>query len=447
LRFVLRRVFDGMPPTMVIAVRRSSSECLKRIKFVGVFIIWTLSLVSILLMLIRPRGIAEAYWVGGGALLLVLSGLLPVSQAGQAIARGFDVYLFLIGMMILSELAREKGVFDWIAEMAANHANGSSPRLFLLIYLAGTGVTALLSNDATAVVLTPAVLTTVRRLKVDPKPYLLACAFIANAASFILPISNPANLVVFDSHLPPLFHWLRVFILPSLLSVLVTFVCLRFLSRRGLCEEIKEVLPRGTLPADGKLALGGLLFAAVCLIVASVCGWPLGAPTCGAALVVTMGISLRDSSVPVAIARGVAWSVIPLVAGLFMIMEALENAGMLRLVERGLATAGQMGHVMGNLCAAFPVGLVTNVMNNLPVGLISGAAVHVTKTPGGLGNAVLIGVDLGPNLSVTGSLATILWLIALRREKVKISFWQFLKVGAITMPAALIGAVLVLGRG
>jgi arsenical pump membrane protein len=144
-------------------------------------------------MLLRPRGITEAYWACGGALLLVLFGLLPLTQAGQAIAKGFDVYLFLIGMMILSELAREKGVFDWIAEIAAHHANGSSHQLFLLIYLAGTRVTAFLSNDATAVVLTPAVLTIVRKLKVDPRPYLLACAFIANAASFIFPISNPAN--------------------------------------------------------------------------------------------------------------------------------------------------------------------------------------------------------------------------------------------------------------
>jgi arsenical pump membrane protein len=83
-------------------------------------------------------------------------------------------------------------------------------------------------------------------------------------------------------------------------------------------------------------------------------------------------------------------------------------------------------------------------MNNLPVGLISGTAVQATNTPNSLGNAVLIGVDLGPNLSVTGSLATILWLIALRREKMEITFWQFLKVGLVTMPLSLLGAILVL---
>ena len=108
------------------------------------------------------------------------------------------MYLFLSGMMLLSELARVNGVFDWLASIAVRRARGSSARLFTLIYGLGTVVTILLSNDATAVVLTPAVLTAVRKAKAEPLPYLFACALIANAASFVLPISNPANLVVFQ---------------------------------------------------------------------------------------------------------------------------------------------------------------------------------------------------------------------------------------------------------
>src|SRR5579863_10125170 len=116
---------------------------------------------SILLMLLRPRGIAEAWWIGAGALLLVLLRLVPLKLAGHAIAEGTDVYLFLTGMMLLSELARHYGVFDWVASVAAEHARGSAARLFTLIYGAGILVTAFLSNDATAVVMTPAVLAAV----------------------------------------------------------------------------------------------------------------------------------------------------------------------------------------------------------------------------------------------------------------------------------------------
>ena len=117
---------------------------------------------SILLMLVRPRDISEVYWVGGGALLLVILRLIPLKFAGKAVAEGSDVYLFLIGMMLLSALANEHGVFEWVSSAAVRGANGSSARLFTLVYGIGTLTTIFMSNDATAVVLTPAILTAVR---------------------------------------------------------------------------------------------------------------------------------------------------------------------------------------------------------------------------------------------------------------------------------------------
>ncbi len=188
-------------------------------------LLWLIVAVSILLMLIRPRNIPEVYWVGSGAVLIALLRLMPLSLAGKAVAEGTDVYLFLIGMMLLSELAREHGVFDWLSSVAIRSANGSCRRLFGLVYGIGTVVTIFMSNDATAVVLTPAILTAVRKAQLEPLPYVFACALIANAASFVLPISNPANLVVFHRGMPPLGHWLLSFGVPSLLSVATTYWC------------------------------------------------------------------------------------------------------------------------------------------------------------------------------------------------------------------------------
>src|SRR6201999_3937138 len=108
-------------------------------------------------------------------------------------------YLFLIGMMVLAELARHEGLFDWLAALAVKLSGGSPSPLFVLIFVVGTGVAIFLSNDATAVVLTPAVYAAAARAKAKPLPYLFICAFIANAASFVLPISNPANLVVYGA--------------------------------------------------------------------------------------------------------------------------------------------------------------------------------------------------------------------------------------------------------
>src|SRR5205823_7601883 len=135
---------------------------------------------------------------------------------------------------LIAELARREGLFDWLAALAVEHARGSPQRLFLLVYLVGTSVTALLSNDATAIVLTPAVYAATRAAGARPLPYLLACAFVANAASFVLPISNPANLVVFGERMPQLADWLRQFAVPSLASIVLTYLALRLTQRRAI---------------------------------------------------------------------------------------------------------------------------------------------------------------------------------------------------------------------
>jgi arsenical pump membrane protein len=357
-----------------------------------------------------------------------------------------DVYLFLTGMMILAELAREEGVFEWVAEAAATHAGNSPGRLFVLIYIVGTLVTALLSNDATAVVLTPAVLAVVRRAKVKPRPYLLACALIANAASFVFPISNPANLVVFGEHMPSLGKWLRIFLLPSAASILVTFLCLRWVSRDELRGEMQGEGRQVLLSTDGKLALAGLALAATALLLSSALGLSLGAPTLCAAVFAMAVVAWRDRSIPLKLAKGVTWSVLPLVAGLFVIMEALQNAGLLRLGLIGMQGLARTATWIAKGAGAAAVALLSNGVNNLPVGLMSGAAIRQSHDTGVLAHAILIGVDLGPNLSVTGSLATILWLIAMRRENVEITAWDFFKIGVVTMPPALIASVLVLRR-
>jgi arsenical pump membrane protein len=405
--------------------------------------------VSILLMLIRPRGIPEVWWISGGALLLIALRLVPLKLAGQAVAKGSDVYLFLIGMMLLSELAREQGVFDWVASVAVRGANGSCSRLFLLVYSVGTLVTIFMSNDATAVVLTPAILTAVRKAKVSPLPYLFVCALIANAASFVLPISNPANLVVFHTGMPPLGRWLADFGVPSLLSIMVTFVVMRFLFRDELCKIIECEVEDANLSGDGKLVLAGLALMIVVLLTVSAMKKDLGLPTCVAALVITAVVSIKSKSNPITLVREISWGTLLLVAGLFVMVDAVESQGALSLTQQWLAWASSLGQSVGAMVVGFAVGTANNVVNNLPLGLIAGGTIHAARTKGLMASAVLIGVDLGPNLSVTGSLATILWLLALRKgsvrstggEELDVNFWKFLKVGVVAMPVALFAAL------
>jgi arsenical pump membrane protein len=405
--------------------------------------------VSIALMLTRPRGVPEVWWISGGALLLIVLRLMPLRLAGQAVAKGSDVYLFLIGMMLLSELAREQGVFDWVASVAVRGANGSCSRLFLLVYGVGTLVTIFMSNDATAVVLTPAILTAVRKAKVSPLPYLFVCALIANAASFVLPISNPANLVVFHNGMPPLGTWLADFGIPSFLSIVVTFFVMRFLFREDLRRNIECEVDDVKLSANGNLVLGGLALMIAVLLTASALKKDLGLPTCLAALVITAVISIKARSNPMKLAREISWATLILVAGLFVMVDAVESQGALNLTQQWLARAFHLGQNTGALVVGFVVGVANNIVNNLPLGLIAGGTIQAAHAKGLIANAILIGVDLGPNLSVTGSLATILWLLALRKdsggdtegEKLDVSFWKFLKVGAVAMPVSLFAAL------
>ena len=401
---------------------------------------WAICLVVTAGVIGRPWRLPEWSWAVAGAVLLVLSGLLPIDRAGHAVAKGADVYLFLTGMMLLGETAREHGLFDWVAATAAIHARGSSPRLFALVYAAGIVTTTFLSNDATAVVLTPAVYATARKAKAEPMPLLFACALIANAASFVLPISNPANLVLYGGHMPPLGAWFASFALPSLAAIVITFAALRWCERARIAGACTSDIAREPLSPGGKAALAGIVGTAVLLVVMSALDVELGLPTALAGLVTTLVVCLIARRSPIAPVRGVSWGVLPLVAGLFVLVEVLEKTGVITAIA-GLMRAASANPPLTAAASGTILAVGSNAVNNLPAGLIASAVIAQAHAPRMVIDAWLIGVDLGPNLSITGSLATILWLQAIRREGEDVGFWTFLKVGAVTMPPALVAAL------
>ena len=196
-------------------------------------------------MLVRPWRVNEAWWASGGALALVAARALSPHDAAAALARGLHVYLFLIGMMALAEFARTEGVFDWVASRAVQAARGSRSRLLLLVYGTGVVTTAFLSNDATIVVLTPAVLGAVARTDARPHAYVFACALVANAASLVLPIANPSNLLFFADRMPPLRPWVASFALASAAAIGLTYAALVLVFRRDvaapLLSEVKNL--------------------------------------------------------------------------------------------------------------------------------------------------------------------------------------------------------------
>ncbi|MGB6892887.1 MAG: arsenic transporter [Xanthobacteraceae bacterium] len=405
-------------------------------------ITWTVAALATAGVVVRPFNLPEAIWAVAGAVLLVVLGLISIPDALTGVAKGTDVYLFLFGMMLLAEIAREEGLFAWLAAVATSQAKGSARRPFLLTYGVGTIVTIFLSNDATAVVLTPAVAAAVHTAKAEqPLPYLLICAFIANAASFVLPISNPANLVIYGSHMPPLLHWLPAYALPSVVSIAATYLVLRWTQRGALGQKIASDVPVPVLSGAGKTAAIGIGTTAIVLLAASALDIQLGPPTAVAGALTALVVLIRERKGPWLILKDISWGVLPLVAGLFVLVEALDKTGLIDIITTLLHNAAQRSAIWAASGAGIVVAVASNLVNNLPTGLIAGNAVQNADVPERIARAVLIGVDLGPNLSVTGSLATILWLTALRREGHAVSAGTFLKLGIIVMPPALLLAI------
>ncbi len=385
-------------------------------------IIWTVAALATVGVILRPWRIPEV-WALGGALLLTVLGLIPLPAALHAVAEGGDVYLFLIGMMVLAELARQEGLFDWLARYAVVHARGSGQRLFDLVFLVGTLVTVFLSNDATAVVLTPAVYAACKAAKANPLPYLFICAFIANAASFVLPISNPANLVVFGSQMPPLLDWLRQFSLPSLAAIVLTYLALRLTQRQQISQPLALSIDPQPLSRGARLCALGIVLTGALLLLASALDTPLGLPTFCAGVATTALIHLSQRRSPI---------------------EAVAQTGVIRQLAQSLAALAHDAPTQASWAAGIGVAIASNLMNNLPTGLIAGSMGHLAELPVQTTAALLIGVDLGPNLSITGSLATLLWLVAIRREGEQVGAWQFLRLGMVVMPPALLAALLAL---
>ena len=339
-------------------------------------------------------------------------------------------------MLALGEFAKIEGVFDWAASHAVRAAGTSSLRLFAIVFGVGILTTALLSNDATIVVLTPAVIVALRRTDAPALPYLFACAFVANAASFILPISNPSNLLVFGNAMPGLGTWLRWLVLPSAIAVAVTAI--------GLGLLFRSSLRRGHAIHDDSLAdrpaasvLVTLAIAALVLIAVSARNGPLGAGALSVAVLATLVLVVRRHDALAALAAGIQWPIVPLTAALFVIVSAVDAAGALgwtrALIER-----------TSPLATGWALALASNIANNLPVGLNTGQTLTALHPDSAKSFAALIGVNLGPNLSTNGSLATILWLAIVRKNGEQASPLSFLRAGLVVTPLALTLALLTL---
>ena len=397
-------------------------------------IIFALVLVGVI---VRPRGLSEAVFaLVGGALMLGIGVVSPV-QAAQKVAGNWNVFLFFLGLFTISAIADLAGVFDWLADRAARLSGGSSRRLLINVFLLGALVSAFLSNDATVLILTPVVLTLITRLGLPARPYVFACAFIANAASFTLPVSNPVNIVVLTAFPVPLPAYLVHLLPAAVASVAINLVVFLLLFRRDLrgrfaFDLMGEVAAVKEFPAFFRSVAAWLTVTVVVYVLAAIREFPLGlvAALSGSGLVVLALLFRRLSWSH--LAQEISWSLFGLVAGLLVLIQGLENVGVTPLLAR-LLLAGGNSKVVGAFSSVATAAVGSNIMNNLPATFVLTATIgHVPDAAlrGVLAYGTIVGADLGPNITIVGSLSTMLWLLILRRRDVEVSALEFMKLGA-----------------
>ena len=394
----------------------------------------------LVLMVIRPRRWNEAWWTVLAAVAMLVLGVVTPHQALGAVLSGKNTLLFLLSLLALSLLVGKSGFFDWAAIRCTRIAKGDAHALYRNAFIAGAIVTAILSLDTTAVMLTPVLLALVKRLKIPSASYVLLCAFVANAGSLLLPISNLTNLLFADAFHQTFAALAARMVVPQLVALVTTYGILRWRFRRDLsCTFGSESLPE---PAS---VIPNRPYFLVCVTVlaAVLIGYFL-APLMGlepyvfafAACAVLMVAGMANGRVHIRFVRELSWDLFPFVIGLFIAVQGLENLGIVGVASGWLAGM-KPGSPQELLAAAGATALASNIVNNLPAALIARSILLSSHAHTGTVLAALIGANVGPMITPFGSLATMLVLGFARREGEEVPTGQFVMLGLWAVPVIL----------
>jgi arsenical pump membrane protein len=405
-----------------------------------------LALVAVLAWaVIRPRGWPEAVVAVPAALILIAAGAIGASSAITEARQLGPVIGFLAAILVLAHLCDDDGLFGacgaWMARTGASRSTATGARRLLVqVFVIASVTTAVLSLDATVVLLTPVVFATASRLDVRARPQVYACTHLANSASLLLPVSNLTNLLAFAATGLAFGRFAALMALPWLAVIGTEYAVFS----RFFAADL-SIRPRPDPDQrDNDAGLPVFTLAVVALTLAGFAGAsaagvnPAWAALAGAAVLAARALA-RHRVAPVALVRAADVPFLVFVLGLGIVVKAVVSNGLGAALAPLLPGGTSLPALLATAALA---AVLANVCNNLPAVLV----LLPLAAPSGAGAvlAVLLGVNIGPNLSYTGSLATLLWRRILRRHGSAPDLGEFTRLGLLTVPAGLLLAVLAL---
>ncbi|MGY6653403.1 ArsB/NhaD family transporter [Amycolatopsis sp. TRM77291] len=384
---------------------------------------------------IRPRGLPEAVAAVPAAAIVLVTGAISFPDALDEVTRLAPVAGFLAAVLVLAKLCDDEGLFQAAGTLMARFSRGRPRRLLPAVFVVAAAVTVVLSLDATVVLLTPVVFATAARMGARAKPHAYACTHLANSASLLLPVSNLTNLLAVAATGISFLRFTALMTLPWLAAVLTEYLVFRRFFAADLAARPRggKAVPAGKVPSFVLVVLGLTLAGFVVTSLLDVS--PAWAAFAGAAVLACRALVRRRTS-PAAIVRSASIPFVAFVLALAIVVRAVVDNGLDEALSHLVPTSTSFPALLG---AAAVAAVLANLINNLPAVLVLLPLAAAGGTPVVL--AVLIGVNLGPNLTYVGSLATLLWRRILHRHDTRPELGEFTRLGLLTVPASIVLAV------
>ncbi|WP_280885324.1 arsenic transporter [Streptomyces sp. LBL] len=384
---------------------------------------------------LRPFGRPEAVVAVPAAGVAIATGALSLDHARQEAERLGPVVGFLAAVLVLAHFCDVEGLFRACGAWMARRAAGSPGRLLTAVFVLASAITAVLSLDATVVLLTPVVFATASRMGVAAKPHIYASAHLSNTASLLLPVSNLTNLLAFAASGLSFTRFASLMALPWLVAISAEYVVFRRFFDRELTRTAPSPDPADT-PGLPVFALVTVACTLAGFVMTSALGIEPAWAALAGALVLAGRALVRRQATPLTVVRAASPTFLAFVLALGIVVRAVVDNGLADALRHVLPSGTGLAALLG---IAVLAAVLANLINNLPAVLV---LLPPTASAGpGAVLAVLLGVNIGPNLTYAGSLATLLWRRIAHRHEHEVELGEFTRLGLLTVPAALGSAV------